>query len=316
MKEEPRPSSGGNLDPSNWRSLRAQGHRMLDDILDYVELIRERPVWQPIPDRVRARFSAPLPTAPADLAAVHQEFMRDILPYSTGIPIRALWVGCMVVEIQPACWRNARGRSHANLRWTRSRADRGRATDCPVGRRVVWVSGERDRSLRHRDVDGELSGCAGRSHCQVGRCSSPQRRCSEPAAARRLCVVCSPCCIAQAMDLSGLGIDALRVVPTNEYHQIDLNALETAIEADRRAAFTPFLIIGTAGTVDIGAVDNLAKLADIAPSGKAVVPRRWRLRSLAILAPKWRRVSQGSSGQIRLPWIFTNGRRFPTMPAS
>jgi aromatic-L-amino-acid/L-tryptophan decarboxylase len=57
---------------------------MLDDILDYVELLRERPVWQPIRDRVRARFRAPLPTAPADLAAVHQEFMRDILPYSTG----------------------------------------------------------------------------------------------------------------------------------------------------------------------------------------------------------------------------------------
>src|SRR3979490_2550063 len=84
MNEEPHSNSGGNLDPLNWRSLRAQGHRMLDDILDYVELIRERPVWQPIPDRVRARFSAPLPTAPADLAAVHQEFMRDILPYSTG----------------------------------------------------------------------------------------------------------------------------------------------------------------------------------------------------------------------------------------
>src|SRR5215467_9427242 len=89
MKEKPRPDparpdSGGNLDPLNWRSLRAQGHRMLDDIFDYVEFIRERAVWQPIPDRVRARVNAPLPTAPTDLAAVHQEFMRDILPYSTG----------------------------------------------------------------------------------------------------------------------------------------------------------------------------------------------------------------------------------------
>jgi hypothetical protein len=43
------------------KSLRAQGHRMLDDILDYVEDIRERPVWQPIPDSVRARFRAALP---------------------------------------------------------------------------------------------------------------------------------------------------------------------------------------------------------------------------------------------------------------
>jgi hypothetical protein len=31
---------------------------MLDDILDYTENICERPVWQPIPDGVRARFQA------------------------------------------------------------------------------------------------------------------------------------------------------------------------------------------------------------------------------------------------------------------
>ena len=36
---------GGNLDPADWPSARAQGHRMLDDIFDYIENIRERPVW-------------------------------------------------------------------------------------------------------------------------------------------------------------------------------------------------------------------------------------------------------------------------------
>ncbi len=44
------PFSVGTLDPVDWPSARAQGHRMLDDILDYIETIRERPVWQPIPD--------------------------------------------------------------------------------------------------------------------------------------------------------------------------------------------------------------------------------------------------------------------------
>jgi hypothetical protein len=50
--------TGGSLDPPDWPSARAQGHRMLDDILDYTENICERPVWQPIPDGVRARFQA------------------------------------------------------------------------------------------------------------------------------------------------------------------------------------------------------------------------------------------------------------------
>jgi glutamate/tyrosine decarboxylase-like PLP-dependent enzyme len=57
---------------------------MLDDILDYVENIRQRPVWQPIPHEVRSRFHGDVPEAPSDLAAVHGEFMRDILPYTTG----------------------------------------------------------------------------------------------------------------------------------------------------------------------------------------------------------------------------------------
>src|SRR5258708_6006707 len=74
----------GSLDPVDWRSIRAQGHRMLDDILDYAENIRDRPVWQPIPDQVRNRFREDLPAAPTELAAVHGAFMQDILPFATG----------------------------------------------------------------------------------------------------------------------------------------------------------------------------------------------------------------------------------------
>jgi len=73
-----------SLDPEDWGSLRAQGHRMLDDILDYIEGIRERPVWQPIPDDVRERFLADLPRAPQALPEVHNDFMRHVLPYATG----------------------------------------------------------------------------------------------------------------------------------------------------------------------------------------------------------------------------------------
>src|SRR5215472_12625001 len=77
-------SGPASLDPQDWQELRAQGHRMLDDILDYVENIRARPVWQPMPDGVRANFRAGVPTTPTDLATVHDEFMRCILPYGTG----------------------------------------------------------------------------------------------------------------------------------------------------------------------------------------------------------------------------------------
>ena len=73
-----------SLDPADWAALRAQGHRMLDDMLDYIEHIRARPVWQPVPDAVRASIREPLPAAPSELAAVYETFKHSILPYATG----------------------------------------------------------------------------------------------------------------------------------------------------------------------------------------------------------------------------------------
>lgn len=49
--------SGETLDPEDWESARALGHRMLDDMLDYMKAVRERPVWHHIPAEVKAHFN-------------------------------------------------------------------------------------------------------------------------------------------------------------------------------------------------------------------------------------------------------------------
>jgi hypothetical protein len=59
-------------------------------------------------------------------------------------------------------------------------------------------------------------------------------------------------CIAQAMDLAGLGSANLRKIPMNAQFQMDTSALEAAITADRQAGLQPFFIAATAGTVDVG----------------------------------------------------------------
>src|SRR5260370_34890020 len=87
------------------------------------------------------------------------------------------------------------------------------------------------------------------------------------------------------MDLSGLGTAALRVIPTNERHQIDLDALAAAIALDRAEGLTPFAVVGTAGTVDIGAIDDLAGLAAIAQREGLWFHVDAAFGALAILAP-------------------------------
>ena len=72
--------------------------------------------------------------------------------------------------------------------------------------------------------------------------------------------------IAQALDLAGLGSDALRVIPLNEHSQMDGAELRRAIAHDRKLGNRPFFIAGTAGSVNVGAIDDLTQLADIAAS--------------------------------------------------
>jgi hypothetical protein len=72
------------LDPWDWESFRSQAHRMLDDMLDYTKNIRQRPVWQPIPEQVRKRFQSGIPAGRSPLADVHQEFMNYVLPFALG----------------------------------------------------------------------------------------------------------------------------------------------------------------------------------------------------------------------------------------
>ncbi len=61
------------LDPEDWESMRALGHRMLDDALDYLETLSERPVWQHAPPHVKAHFEGSPTLDPKPAREVYQE---------------------------------------------------------------------------------------------------------------------------------------------------------------------------------------------------------------------------------------------------
>lgn len=69
--------------------------------------------------------------------------------------------------------------------------------------------------------------------------------------------------IQKAADLFGLGTEAINWIDTDADVKMDLDQLKSRIAQDRAAGHLPFLVIGTAGTVSSGVVDNLRGLADL-----------------------------------------------------
>jgi aromatic-L-amino-acid/L-tryptophan decarboxylase len=69
--------------------------------------------------------------------------------------------------------------------------------------------------------------------------------------------------IQKAADLFGLGTDAIRWVETDADQRLLVPALREAIAADRAAGATPFLVVGTAGSVSTGAIDPLGEIAGL-----------------------------------------------------
>lgn len=63
---------------------------------------------------------------------------------------------------------------------------------------------------------------------------------------------------------TGLGRDALRLVPVDASLRLEPSHLRAAIAADERAGRAPFLVVATAGTTGAGAIDPLPELADCA----------------------------------------------------
>lgn len=69
--------------------------------------------------------------------------------------------------------------------------------------------------------------------------------------------------INKAADLFGLGLNAIRWVPVNDRQEMDIKLLEEKIAEDKSKGFIPFMIVGAAGTVGTGAVDDLKALGII-----------------------------------------------------
>src|SRR3984893_18598769 len=118
------PSAPPNLDPDDWQAFRVASRGALDDMIDFLQTIRERPVWQQASAEVVREFRQPLPAAPQDLDQVLADFSTLIRPYATGNlhPLFMGWVhgagtpvGMIAEMLAAGLNANCGGRNHIAL---------------------------------------------------------------------------------------------------------------------------------------------------------------------------------------------------------
>jgi glutamate/tyrosine decarboxylase-like PLP-dependent enzyme len=256
-----------DLDPEDWRPTRALAHRALDDMFDWLEQARDRPVWAHMPAEKRAELRVGLPWEGAPLEEIYADFQRLVLPYGAGNehPRFMGWVNGggtaagILAELLVAVFNpNCGGRDHAAIEVERQVvAWAAEAAGFPAGASGLLVTGSSMANMvavlvARRAMLGERVRAAGLQAAPLTAYAS--------AAAHG--------CVPRAMDMAGLGTDALRLIPADASHRMDIPALAQTIARDRAAGTKPFLVVGTAGTVDTGAVDDLAAIAELCAQEK------------------------------------------------
>jgi aromatic-L-amino-acid decarboxylase len=255
-------AGGGTLDPADWQSLSRQAHRMLDDMLDSLEHVRERPVWRPMSEKERARFREPMPHAPASLPSVNEEFMEDVLPFTASNvhPGFMGWaqgggtaVGMLAAMLAAGLNANVGGRDHAPVEVERQIVSWVRKIfGFPKTASGLFVTGTSMANLVATVIARDNA--LGFEVREKGIAQGKQQLTAYASTATHGC-------IAKAMDIAGIGSAFLRLIATDDRGRINLCALEEAIERDLQAGHLPFMVIGTAGTTDTGAIDDLGELA-------------------------------------------------------
>ena len=289
------PENELTLDPADWERFRELGHRMIDDMIDQFTQLRQKPVWQPMPDHVRESLSQPVPREGVGEERAYRDFQQNVLPYPNGSWHPRFWgwvqgtgVPYAMLADMLASGLNAHlaGFNHAPalveeqvIAWL------AELMGMPAGTSGLLCSGGTMASVLGLAVARHAK--AGFDVRELGLHSKDQPR---------LIVYGSTEThgwAKKAMELLGLGRRNFRRIAVDDEYRIDIRRLEESIAWDRRAGHRPICILGTAGTVNTGAIDDLNALADICGQEKIWFHIDGAFGALARLSPNLRPLLAG-----------------------
>ncbi len=282
------------LDPENWEEVRALGRRMVDDMITYLQTVRDRPAWRAMPHSAKEHLQQPLPDEPQGAEQAYQDFVEHVLPYPHGNIHPRYWgfvngtgsaLGALSELLAATMNPNVGGADHSAiyveqqvLEWCKA------MLDYPQQASGLLVSG------------GSMANLIGLAVARNAQAGFDIRQEGVTAARGMMTVYCSTethSSVQKAVELMGLGSKALRKVPVDKNYRLDFAQLERKIAEDRAAGHIPFCVVGNAGTVNTGAIDPLEQLADLCRREKLWFHVDGAFGALAYLAPEMRRLLHG-----------------------
>lgn len=250
------------LDPQNWEQSKALMHKMVDDAFDYTQNVRNRKIWQEIPEAVLNTFKTSLPNKPSSAEKVYKELQENVMPYPMGNIHPRFWAWYMgsgtISGVMGDFWAsilnpNLGGGNHAAhkveeqvINWIKE------IIEFPISASGLLVSG------------GSMANYAALAVARNVKAGYDIR--TEGLKKNNLVFYASTeihSCNTKAVELLGLGTKGLKKIKTNDDYSINIEALKHQIKKDKSNGLQPICVIGTSGTVNTGAVDNLNAIASI-----------------------------------------------------
>jgi aromatic-L-amino-acid/L-tryptophan decarboxylase len=255
---------GPSLDPTDWESYRKLAHEALDEAIDYIQNVRARPVWLPVPEDIKRRLQEPVPLDGQGIGKTYQDFRELVLPYVTGNIHPRFWgwvhgtglATGLISEVMTAAMNsNCGGRDHGAVYVERRVIDWfSQIMGYPETASGLLVSGT---SM------GNVVGLAVARNSHIGAGARAEGIAGFP---KKLITYASSeahSSLAKSLELLGLGNSSLRKIPVSEKFSIEIDALREAIKEDRLAGLQPFCVVGCAGTVNTGGMDDLEALSEL-----------------------------------------------------
>lgn len=252
---EPREKSPLQIEPEEMRRL---GYRVIDLVVDHLAGLESEPAWKMTSREAGEKsLREPPPEEGRSFDSILERLARDVLPYRARVGHPRFLAFVPGSPTYPAILADllASGFNAFVGTWLGGSG--------PAMVELVTIDWLREM-LGLPEGSGGLFTSGGSSATLVALVAARHARCPDDFS--KAVIYASDqthACVERAARVAGFPAANYRRIPSDASYRMDVEALRSAIAADRRAGLVPFFIVGNAGSTNTGSIDPLPGLARV-----------------------------------------------------